>query len=65
MMAAASRSSILQAFVAGLQIDRADWDAGFADGRQGNAWRPGDRDGFSYASGFVEGRRFGPKKQGG
>lgn len=65
MMAAAARSKLLQAFVAGLQIDRAAWDAGFADGRQGNAWCPGDRDGFSYASGFVEGQRISPKKHGG
>lgn len=39
-----------------IEIDRADWIAGFKDGESGRPNAPGPGiDGYSYASGYVEG----------
>lgn len=59
------RSTILQAFVAGLQVDAADRKAGFDDGLAGPHFLPGDRDQFSYVLGFASGREKARRSNGG
>ncbi len=63
--------SMPQAFAAGLQLDPATIARGRADGAAGR-WRltaadllGGRVDALAYATGFVEGRRFGPNPHGG
>jgi hypothetical protein len=55
-----------QAFASGLQLDPAAWRAGYADGAAGARWQPNDFDVLAYASGYFEGRLYGPlSKKGG
>lgn len=54
------RSKILQAFVAGLQVDPEARATGYRDGARGApGCPPAGIDPFSYFTGFVEGQRYG------
>ena len=59
------RSQILQTFAAGLQREAPGYAAGREDGEKGASFRPLHFDLFSYASGYVDGQRFGRKINGG
>lgn len=48
-----------EAFAAGLGIDHAAREAGFADGAAGRTWSPGDLELLSYAVGYVAGTQYG------
>ena len=53
------RSTILQAFAAGLRQDPQAWELGRADAAAGRRWAPpAGADPFSYACGYAEGEKF-------
>lgn len=54
------RAAVSQAFAAPLALDEAARADGRADGAAGRPWRPGQHDWLAYASGFLDGQRFGP-----
>jgi hypothetical protein len=56
------RSTILQAFAVGLQLDAYSVAAGRKDGEEGAPFRPLDFDQFSYACGFNRGRQLSGKR---
>jgi len=61
-MESVTRSTCLRAFAAGLHREAAAYAAGRKDGEEGAKFRPLHFDGFSYASGFAQGRQF-PRKR--
>ncbi|MGE4501126.1 MAG: hypothetical protein AB7C96_12320 [Hydrogenovibrio sp.] len=38
-------------------IDSVSWQKGFNDGKAGRPHRKGNADGYSYASGYIEGKK--------
>jgi len=39
-----------------VQIDRMSWQKGYNDGKAGKPNRKGNADGYSYNSGYIEGK---------
>jgi hypothetical protein len=58
--------TMAQAIAAGLKLDEASREAGYADGAAGKTWDPGGTfEVLAYSSGFLDGQRFGRDNKGG